>query len=446
MELSGKPTQERSLNKEPGQLHITEAVKANVSLQPKAARFSLFKLLVRLSAQFLFNKKMLSEGSFVFAFVGLVLGVSALVASMSVMRGFEFSLKQAMVEVTSDLQVLKKGRLIESWSEFSKQIKNADPAVEKVARFAYTEAVLAAQGKVAGVLVQGLDWQEAQGVINLSSRLRQGQLQITSEQVLIGQGLAKKFNLKIGDQVYLAVSLSSPFEEQAFKRNTQAFKVFGILDFGKHDWNERLILTVLKDFQLLTQIGERYTGAFVKLKNSDLAVSVSQKMNQELGPRYVIMNWYDVNKNLFEAVKIESVVIFFVVFLIVVMASFNISSTLYILIRQRYKEIAILKSIGASQKFIQAIFVFQGVLVAFLGSFLGYIGGFILSLGFMWLQSKYTIISGSVYKIDRINAVVSFSDFLIILFATLVACLAATYPPARRGSRMQVVEGLKLNE
>ena len=405
--------------------------------------FNDIKFKFWLSGRLLFNKQILFGGSAPLSFLGLVLGVAALVASMSVMRGFENSLKQAMIDVTSDIQIIKKGKLIESWDEFAADIQKIDPSIQKIARFAYTEAVIAAKGKVSGVLIQGFDFEQVGEILNLRSRVREGSLDSPSGTIAIGQGLAKRYSLKINDEVYLAVSLATPFEDDNFKRQAKPYKISAILDFGKNDWNERLILSHLPDFQDLTQIGDRYTGAFVKIEDSDKAPELSLKIESELGSRYAVLNWYEVNKNLFKAVKYESIVIFFVVFLIVIVAAFNISSTLYVLIRQRYQDIAILKALGSTQRNIQIIFVMQGLLVALLGCLFGFATGYMLSQGFMFLQSQYPLISGSVYKIDRIDIQLSWIDFFLIFVATTVACLLATYPPARKGSRLTVVEGLR---
>jgi len=414
---------------------ISSALKERIKSQIK------FKFW--LSTKLLFNRELLLDGSAPLSFLGLVLGVAALVASMSVMRGFEASLKMAMIDVTSDIQIIKKGRLIESWDEFADQVKKIDPQIQSLTRFAYTEAVAASRGKVSGVLLQGFDFEQAQKILNLKARVQQGDLDRGSGSIAIGTGLSRKYGLKVGDDLYIAVSLSTPFQDSSFKRQGKSFKIAAVMDFGKNEWNERLILTRLHDFQELTQIGDRYTGAFVKIQNSNNAPLLSYKISDQLGPKFAVMNWYEVNRNLFEAVKLESVVIFFVVFLIVIIAAFNISSTLYVLIRQRYKDIAVLKALGGRKTFIQGLFVMQGAIVATLGCACGFVVGFILSRGFMFLQSRFPLISGAVYKIDRIDVSMNFIDFALIYLATLTACLLATYPPAKKGSDLQVVEGLK---
>ena len=402
-----------------------------------------FKLSVWIATKLLFNRKFFFGGSAPLSIFGLILGVAALIASQSVMRGFEVSLKKAMIDVTADIQIVKKGKLIDNWFEFSDQIKKIEPDITDIAKFAYAEAVLAHQGRVSGVLVQGMNSNEIAKVLHIQNRLQQGHLPNAKNELTIGIGLSKKFNLKINDMVYLAVPLSTPFEGQSFRRQSAEFKISGIADLGKNEWNDRLILSNLTDLQDLIEIGDRYTGAFIRIKNSDTAQAVAAKMSEQLGPKYTIMNWFDVNRNLFEAVALEKIVIFFVVFLIVIVAAFNISSTLYVLIRQRYKDISVLKTIGLSEKAVRRLFLIQGFLVGTVGTFLGFALGLLLCWGFMFLQKNFSLISGSVYKIDRIDVSVSSFDFMIIYAATMSACLLATYYPAKKGASLEIVEGLR---
>ncbi len=404
---------------------------------------SKIKLYFWLATKLLFNRKFFFGGSAPLSIFGLILGVAALIASQSVMRGFEVSLKKAMIDVTADLQIVKKGKLIDNWNEFSEKIKKIEPDVIDIVKFAYAEAVLAHKGHVAGVLVQGMNSLELSRVLNISSRLREGRLPQATNEIAIGLGLAKKFSLKISDSVFLAVPLSTPFESQTFRRQSAEFIISGIADLGKNDWNDRLILANLNDLQKLIEIGDRYTGAFLKIKNSDLAHDSSLKISVQLGARYSVMNWFDVNRNLFEAVGLEKIVIFFVVFLIVIVAAFNISSTLYVLIRQRYKDISILKTVGLSQIAIRKLFLIQGFIVGTVGCLLGFLLGLLLCSGFMFLQQHFSLISGSVYKIDRIDVSISGIDFLIIYIAAMLACLLAAYFPAKKGASLEIVEGLR---
>lgn len=401
------------------------------------------KLKLWIAYRLLFSKSFLHGSPALLAFMGLILGVAALVASMAVMSGFEETLKKSLTDVTGHVQVVRRGKLVEEWGVFSKKLKSLDPEIESMVRFGYAEAVLASEGKVSGILFQGVDSAELSNVLHLENRIKSGVLKLDSENVIIGLGLAKKFQLKVADSVYVVVPVATPFEKSGFRRQAKKFTVSGILDFGKNEWNERLIVGDLKALQDLTEIGDRYTGAFLKLKSRDSSGLVSANLTQKLGSQFSVMDWYDVNRNLFEAVKIERMVIFFVVLIIVLVAVFNISSTLYVFIRQRYSDIAILKTLGLSSADVRRLFIGQGLLVGLTGTVIGYILGFLLCLGFMFLQNHYSLISGSVYKVDSIDVQIRAVDLLLIGASTLFLCFLATLAPAIRGSRLEVIEGLK---
>ncbi len=400
-----------------------------------------FKLWV--AYRLLFSRSFLQNGSAPLAFFGLVLGVAALVASMAVVSGFEETLKSALTDVTGHIQVVRRGKITDEWSVFSKKLKTLEPEIKSLMRFAYAEAVLANKGQVSGVLFQGVESSEMKNVLNIENRIQQGTLFLDASHIVIGVGLAKKFQLQVNDSVSIVVPLSTPFEKSGFRRQVKTFVVAGFLDFGKNDWNERLILGDLKALQELTEIGERYTGAFVKLNQRDDSKETSFRLSQKLGSSFAVTDWYDVNRNLFEAVKIERVIIFFVVFIIVLVAAFNISSALYVFIRQRYADIAILKTLGLSGKDVRKLFMGQGLLVGLVGTGLGFILGFVLCFGFMFLQSRFSLISGSVYKIDQIGVQIRFVDLTLIGLSTVILCFLATLSPAYRGSQLEVVEGLK---
>ena len=401
------------------------------------------KLNLWLAYRMLISRQVLFGGSGPLSFFGLILGVAALVASMAVMSGYMETLKTAMTDITGDLQVIRRGALVRDWSSFSQDLLKSEPRIRAMMRFGYAEAVMARQGKVSGVLLQGVELSELKKVLNLEPRVKQGQLDLGAEKIAIGVGLAKKYNIKTGEKIYLVVPLATPFEASGFKRQAQEFQVVATIDFGKNDWNERLVLGDLKALQQLTEIGDRYTGVFIKLEDREQANSAAMNLHEHLGAGFSVNTWYDVNRSLFEAVVIERAVIFFVVLLIVIVAAFNISSTLYVFIQQKYSDIAILKTLGLSPKKIRTIFLTQGLLVGLVGTLLGVVLGYNLCFGFMYLQDHYALISGSVYKIDKIYTDVRWVDLLAVFFATQLICLMATYFPAYKGSRLDVIEGLK---
>ena len=405
-----------------------------------------------ISLKLLFSRRSLFGGSSPFAFIGLVLGVAALVVSMGVFAGFESTLKSSMIDVSGHVQIVKRSRFQDDWQELVSRIQKAEPDLQGAGRFIFLEAVTAHRGKVSGILIQGLDVEHTKNVLDFSSRVIEGQGDLTPvsarasgrlPSALIGRGLAKKLGLKVGDHFRAVVPVASSSEASEFRRKVGVFQVRGILELGKFEWNERFVLTDLATAQSIAEIGDRYTGLVLKFKDADEARLSAFRLSQILGAPYWVRDWRESNENLFQAIAVERIVIFFVVFIIVIVAAFNIASTLYVSVMQRYTDIAILKAIGMPEKQVRQIFSIHGVVIGALGLGTGFVLGWFLCLGFTWVEAHYSLLAGSVYKVEGVAARLRFLDFLAISVATLLICFVATLAPARKGARLTPVEGLR---
>ncbi|MEZ0390650.1 MAG: ABC transporter permease [Pseudobdellovibrionaceae bacterium] len=308
------------------------------------------------------SRMLLSKSSQLFslsgvnALAGLILGVASLVVSMAVMSGFESTLQQSVADVSGHLQILIKGQNQLSKEELVERIQKVAPEFATASRFGYLEAISAHEGKISGVIVQGLDPDGAKQTLGLERRKVEGQLDLTTSDskgvspAVIGVGLAKSLNLQVGEEFRVVLPLKNDLDPNQFRRKIGVFKVTGILDLGKFEYNQRMILTSLETMQKLAEIGSRYSGLLVKFTDIEKARELGTKIAKELGPGYIIRDWHDVNANLFEAVEIERVVIFFVILVIVIAAAFNVASTLYINVVTRFSEIGLLKAFGVSRR------------------------------------------------------------------------------------------------
>ncbi len=383
------------------------------------------------------------------ALSGLILGVACLVVSMAVISGFESTLKNSVADVTGQVQIINKAQNQLTKDELIERVKKVTPDLVASTRFFFQEAVIAHGGKISGVMLQGLEPDQITTTLGLEKRLVQGKLEIQNEPgaaaspVVVGLGLAKTMGLQVGEEFRVVLPLRNELDPNQFRRKIGVFKVAGIVDLGKYEYNQRMILTSLATTQKIAEIGERYSGLLLKFKDIDKARDIAAALSRDLGLGYGVRDWHDVNENLFQAVSIEKVVIFFVILIIVIAAAFNVASTLYINVVARFSEIGLLKAFGVSRRGVVQIFCWQGVLM---GS-LGIIGGMILGLGlcfiFGWVESHYGLLPGSIYKVDRIDLSIRFSDAGAIALATMMICFLATLAPALRGASLSPVEGLK---
>jgi lipoprotein-releasing system permease protein len=190
-------------------------------------------------------------------------------------------------------------------------------------------------------------------------------------------------------------------------------------------------------------IGDRYSGLLLRFQDAGYARVAGFNLNRGLGSPYWVRDWRDSNENLFDAVSVERPAIFFVVSIIIFVAAFNISSTLFVNVVQRFKDIAILKTVGLSRKDVIQIFTFQGLFMGGLGLIGGFLLGFILCGLFNWAQGRLNLISGAVYRIDGISLNIRFFDTLAICLSTMLICFIATLAPARRGGQLSPMEGLR---
>lgn len=405
------------------------------------------KSLMWIAWRLLMSRKTLFGGSAPLSLLGLVLGVAALVASMAVMSGFESTLKHAMADVSGHAQVVKRSRFPDDWKELEDRIKVAEPTLVSSTRFVFIEAVLAHSGKISGVLIQGVDRERVNQVLNFKGRIVSGTDNLNEESdvplALIGKGLANKMGLKPGDHFRVVVPVADAVDPSKFQRRLGEYKVQGVLDLGKYDWNERFIISDLKASQTIADIGDRYSGLLLRFQDVDYARKAAFNLSSILGAPYWVRDWRDSNENLFEAVNVERPGIFMVVLVITFVAAFNVSATLFVNVVRRYKDIAILKTVGLSQKDIVKIFAFQGLFMGIIGLFFGFLLGLVLCLAFSLAQSRLGLISGEVYRLDSIDLNIRLIDMLAIFVATLLICFVATLAPARRGGKLNPVEGLR---
>ncbi|MGE0763492.1 MAG: ABC transporter permease [Bdellovibrionales bacterium] len=377
--------------------------------------------------------------------VGMVIGVGSLVVAMAVVSGYESTLKRTVIDVTGHLVVARTSGPEDP--QLFKEMLSSVRDFTAYTPYVFLEAVLAHQGKLSGVAVEGVDEATVHQVLNLKSRLAAGEFNLRRQDdasaALIGKGLARKHSLKVGDQFRVVLPASARNDQGRVKPRVSRFFVAGILDMGRHDFDERYLLTDLATAQNFAQIGQQVSGYRFRLKNDDLALTLGPELNERFRSRYDVRNWYAVNRNLFHAIEYEKPVIFFVLLVIVVAAAFNICSTLFVSVIRRFRDISILKSMGASKGLIIRVFAAQGVMIGVIGSILGVLLGLLACGLFMWVQNYWSLMPAEVYKLDRITIELRFWDLMAILGASWVISFLATLGPARRGAALPPVEGLR---
>ena len=381
------------------------------------------------------------------AVVGMALSVAALVIVMGVISGFETTLRNAVVDVTGHLHLIKRGEpIFEPMDTFIPKLKKIVPAIESVAPFVHVEGMIAHRGRIAGVGVEGFEPQSVGRTLNLRDRIVDGKFDLGTglervPPIVIGKGLAKKLQIKIGDEINVILPKNSPSSKvTGFKSVVKKFKVVGLIDLGMYQYDTRFLITSAKAAQDLGGIGPYYLGVRIKLTDPNLAADASFKLSTELS-QFVSRDWMESNYNLFSAIKLEKVVIFIVVLFITIAACFNIASTLFISVLRRFGDISILKTLGATQFRLMKFFTLQGLAIGFVGTTLGIFLGLVIS--FIIAKTNIIYVPPEVYHLSRLPIEIRFVDLGLVILASMLLCFVATLAPARRGAKLNPIEGLR---
>jgi lipoprotein-releasing system permease protein len=382
--------------------------------------------------------------------LGMSFGVAALVLAMAIVSGYTTTLKRSIIDSFGHLVLVKKGPGFRADGEFEREIVSQIPELTSSTPFLLLEAILAKRGELGGIILEGVDFQTHGKVVNLKKHLIDGTFEPEAldpeakiATAYVGKGIQKKYQLKIGDEFRVVLPVGGGLPGQSFRTKVTTFKLGGVLDLGRYDFDQRYVVTDLKTAQKFGDVGTRISGYRMRIQDGDKAEAVKARLEEKLGYPYMFRTWYDSNRNVFLAADYEKVVIFFIVLLMVVAASFNIASSLFVSVLKRFHDISILKAMGASRKFIYWLFATQGLLIGFAGAVLGITLGYAICEVFMIVQDYYPIFPADIYRIDHVDVEIRTADLVLILISSMVICFLASLVPAKRGAELLPVEGLR---
>ena len=376
--------------------------------------------------------------------LGVILGVTCLVLTMSVVSGVQKLIQDSITDLTGHVLVVYRGDKFDV-DELDQKLKTITPEYVKLTPFISPQGIIVNKGEILGIMIHGVQRETALDVIHPDKRVIDGKFEIGQKdgiyQATIGKEIAKKLKIKVGDTFRVVVPKPTVERVQNFNPVVQTFVLSGILDFGKYDYNEKVIITSDKAVQEMMNTGEEYVGAYLKFKDVNEVPKFSKKIAEELGPDYRVRDWRELNYNFFSAVELEKIVIFIVVLFIVIVASFNVSSSVFVSVLRKFGDISILKTLGAPPKFLVQLFVLQGLIMGVLSALIGIILGIILSMVVRY--TDLVDVPGDVYKFDHLPIDIRFMDLTAIFVVTVFICFVSSILPALRGAKLKPVEGLK---
>jgi lipoprotein-releasing system permease protein len=396
---------------------------------------------------------------------GIFLGVAALIIVLAVMNGFEEDLRSKILGIRSHIEVT---------TEMTGPMKNYRTVREKIEKipgvvastpFIYTQAMIRSQNGVTGVVIRGLDTRSAPKVINLG-KIREGKLdylnqipgnvlkQLPAEDknlagIMIGREMARNLGLFLYDTIAIISPSGGIATPMGMVPRMKKFIVVGIFESGFYEYDSTLAFLSLASCQEFLDMGDAVSGLDIVVHDIYQADAIARAIQSKMGFPFFAQNWMQMNKNLFSALKLEKRVMFIILSLIVLVAAFNIISALIMVVMEKNKDIAILKSMGATSGAIMKIFIYQGLIVGAIGTVFGCIAGLAIALNlqkislFVEKVFNFKILPGDVYYLSELPSKVNYGDVVTIVIGTLLICFLSTIYPSWRASRLDPAEALR---
>jgi lipoprotein-releasing system permease protein len=348
---------------------------------------------------------------------GVAVGVMALLVVLSVMSGFREDLQKKILGATSHAVVLSYTGTIKDYRPVMEQVKS-DTRVVSVAPFALGQVLVSSGKNAHGIFMKGIDIEAEAKTTEILQHIKFGKLPASSNPagpdgipwIMIGSELSGILGVFSGDRINV-ISPMGEIGPLGLLPKMKQFRVAAVFDMGMFEYDANLALTDLKSAQDFYKYGDAINGIELKLDDVNVAQDVSRDLNRKLGPPYWVKDWMMMNKNLFSALELEKFAMFVVVLLVVLVASFNIVSTLMMNVMEKQKEIAILKSMGAKNQGIMMIFMFQGLFIGIVGTVIGLVCASILC----YVLNTYEIIKlpPQVYYLNTLPVKVNIFDFVL---------------------------------
>ncbi len=424
-----------------------------------ARRFSLF-----LALRYLKPKRTFLSIITLISILGVTLGVMVLILVISVMTGFERELTRKVVGFDAHLVVSNSG-VMEDWPEVMKMV-SANKEVIAVAPFVQGPVLVEFQDRRMAPKIRGIDPDLEGKVTNIRDFIIVGSLDLDGDKAILGSELARTLSANVGDKI----NIFSPgninqilqeldrVEKEGDKTSATALKqmilpmeltVAGIFESGRYLYDSEFLLVPLHIGQEIYSLGGGAHGLAVKTRDPFLADQVKNELNATLTPPNLALTWIDLNKQLFEAIRMERNVMFFLLLFIILVAAFGIMNTLITVTVQKTREIGIMKALGARTIQIIGVFMAQGIVVGIFGTLTGLVTGIVLvqyrNQVSNWLATTLgvEVFPRSVYQFSEIPAEVVPSDVIIICVSAFVICSFAALIPAWFAARLDPVKALR---
>ncbi len=391
---------------------------------------------------------------------GITLGVAALIGTVGIMTGFKEDIQAKILGTTA--HILVNDRMKESMVNYEEQVDKVAKVPDVVAAtpFIFRQVLLTSPSGVQGIILRGIDPAREGTVTELAHNLVSGNLDDLSRPVkvtipekerepngldsamrpgiILGKELSMRLGVFTGDTLNV-VSPVGPVTGASMTPKIRQFVVVGLFQSGMYEYDSSLAYIELGEAQKFFNMGASVTGIEVKVTDVFRAADIARTIEQSLGFSFWARDWMQMNRNLFSALKLEKTMMFLLLVLITIVASFNIVSTLTMIVTEKQREIAILKAMGATRKGIMRIFMLNGLIIGCSGAAIGVPLGY----AFLWLIQTFWSFDPTVYYISRIPVHVMGSDVLLVAGSAILISFVATLYPSLQAAKLDPAAALR---
>jgi len=382
--------------------------------------------------------------------IGIALGIAAIIVVMSIMNGFHSEMRNKILSMVSHVVVTENNYTLKNWDKLKYEI-DKNLLVSGSAPYVEGQAMISFKDNVHGIQLKGIVPEYEKLVTSLAENIIEGDLDdigLKPYQISIGIDLAKKMNLSVGDKITLVIPRVNSTLIGVVPR-IKRFEVSSIFNFGMQQYDKNLVFISMDEAQLLYDMGADITGLRLKLFDLFKSPSMSKFIKKNIGSKYIVIDWTMMNKNFFKALQMEKTMLMLLMFLIVLVATFNIISSLFMVVSEKKSDIAILKTIGMNSKSIMLIFILQGTFLGTLGIVFGLMLGLLITLNLDYIVMfieyiiGHNLLDSDIYMISSVPAQIDVLDLVYVSVISFIFSIVATIYPSLTASRTMPAETLK---
>ncbi|RJQ48589.1 MAG: lipoprotein-releasing ABC transporter permease subunit [Nitrospiraceae bacterium] len=376
--------------------------------------------------------------------VGVALGVMTLLTVLSVMSGFHQDLQGKILGANAHVIVQSFDGRIKEYQSVRDKIDGIE-GVTASSPVIYGQVMLRFGNRASGAVVRGINPAMEKDTTDILTRLKVGSLSGLAEDggvpgIIIGRELLRTLGLFVGDEI----DMISPIGELGplgMVPKMKKFKITGYFEAGMYEYDSSLAFIDIRVAQRFFGLGDEVTAVEVKIADPYRAAEVAMQIEKALSMPFVARDWMQMNRNLFSALKLEKIVMFIILTLIILVASFNIVSNLIMIVIEKAREIAIMKTMGATNRGVMSIFMIHGLVIGITGTVIGVSGGYILCE--LLKEYKFINLPADVYYLSYLPVRMSLFDFTIVPAAAILISFLATVYPSWQAAKLDPVEQLR---